>query len=134
MHINIQTIPHSEQRYPTVGDWTFDDNGDLTIRISAMPDPKYEFLIAVHELIEAGLCQHARVLQSDVDFFDFHYDGDDEAGDSPEAPYKRQHCIATGVERLLAAELKVDWATYEKDLDKLWSTTKARNSDNIEQS
>lgn len=37
-----------------------------------------------------------------------------EPGDSPDAPYYKQHQIATSVERLLAAELGVDWTAYEE--------------------
>ena len=39
----------------------------------------------------------------------------DEPGDCPDAPYKRQHCVATGVERIMAAMLGVDWKAYEDD-------------------
>ena len=32
MNVCIKIIPHKEQRYPTVGDWFFDVNGDLFIQ------------------------------------------------------------------------------------------------------
>ncbi len=38
-----------------MGDWHFSRQGNLTIRVSAMSDPRYETLVAVHELIEAIL-------------------------------------------------------------------------------
>ena len=34
MNITIKTIAHDKQRYDTVGDWWFDDEGDLQIRVS----------------------------------------------------------------------------------------------------
>lgn len=48
MNVKIEIIPHTGQRYPTVGDWLFEENGDLTIRISKLSDWRREMLIAVH--------------------------------------------------------------------------------------
>ena len=42
-----------------------------------------------------------------------------EPGDAPDAPYRREHLFATNIERLLAAELGVDWAVYEAYVDSL---------------
>jgi hypothetical protein len=38
---------------------------------------------------------------------------DDEPGDDIKAPYRKQHCIATGVERMLVASLDMSWKEYE---------------------
>jgi hypothetical protein len=125
MRILIETIPHKQQRYPTVGDWFFDDKGDLTIQVSALGDWREEALVAVHELVEVLLCKHQGVGQQEVDTFDLQYEakrieGDEsEPGDSPDAPYKKQHCLATGVERVLAAEFGIDWGQYEDRLNSL---------------
>lgn len=125
MKITIETIEHCEQRYPTVGDWTYDAKGDLTIRVSKLSDWRREMLVAAHELIEVLLCRHSGVGQGEVDRFDIQYekdrlDGDfSEPGDDPAAPYHVQHCIATGVERVLAAFLGVSWKDYEQELDNL---------------
>jgi len=35
-----------------------------------------------------------------------------EPGDDPRAPYYREHQFASGMERLMAAELGVDWQQY----------------------
>ena len=43
----------------------------------------------------------------------------DEPGDDPKAPYRKQHLIATGVEKLMAAELGVDWKAYDKKVNEL---------------
>lgn len=128
MKIVIETIPHKEQRYETIGDWFYGVNGEIVIKVSKLGDDRYNFLVAIHELIEAFLCTSQGILQKDVDAFDIDFElhrtaGDHgytgEPGDSVEAPYKRQHCIATGVERLLAAELEVDWQTYEERIKSL---------------
>jgi hypothetical protein len=46
-------------------------------------------------------------------------DNEDEPGDEPTAPYVKEHCIATGIERIMAAELDVSWKDYEAELSKL---------------
>jgi len=126
MRIVIETIPHQQQRYDTVGDWCYLEDDTLLVRVSKMSDSRYEFLVGVHELIEAELCRHEGVTQKEVDDFDFEYEKlspdeqkTEEPGDHPEAPYNLQHCIATGVERLLAAILLVDWYEYEQELNEL---------------
>jgi hypothetical protein len=68
MRIVIETIEHSNQRYPTVGDWQVKPDG-LHITVSKMSDPRYEFLIGMHEAIEAVLCQHTGISLAAVDKF-----------------------------------------------------------------
>ena len=117
MKIVIETIPHLEQRYPTVGDWQIVGPGELRIAVSRMSDPRREWLVAVHELIEALLCIDAGVTQDEVDRFDLALlYNDPEPGDNPDSPYRRQHCLASAVERLLAAEFGVSWRAYEEEL------------------
>ncbi len=125
MRITIETIAHEQQRYQTCGDWYYDEEGNLTIRVSQLSDWRREALIAVHELVEVLLCKHDGVTQESVDIFDKQFeatrapDNFDEPGDDPSAPYVKQHCVATGIERLLAAQLGVNWKEYEKELDRL---------------
>jgi hypothetical protein len=117
--ITIETIPHHMQRYDTVGDWTYDAVGQLTIRVSDLNNWRYELLVGIHELVEVLLCSHQGIKQEVVDAFDFNYKGDDEPGDDPRAPYSGPHCLATGVERILAAVMGVPWSKYEQTLDNL---------------
>jgi hypothetical protein len=42
-----------------------------------------------------------------------------EPGDRPDAPYRREHILATNLERLSAAELDVDWFQDETYVDSL---------------
>jgi len=87
-----------------------------------MSDQRYEFLVGMHEAIEAYLAIHAGVSPEAADKFDRAYEakrkaGDDsEPGDNRKAPYYRQHQIATGIERLLAVELGVDWSAYDREV------------------
>lgn len=122
MKIIIETIPHEQHRYTTVGDWYYDEDGTLRIKISKLSEEKREWLIAIHELIEVLTCKLDGVTQDQVDKFDKEFEdnrpegNEDEPGDDPFAPYRDQHCLATGVERLLAAKWNVGWKEYEQEL------------------
>jgi len=76
MKIVIETIPHNDHRYDTVGDWYYDKDEVLQIRVSNLYDWRKEALIAVHELVEALMCKSSGVSQWQVDSFDkkfFHH-------------------------------------------------------------
>lgn len=118
IRIIIEVIPHHEQRYNTIGDWRYDVQRDtLAIRVSDLNNWRYETLIAIHELVEAALCSSGNIPQEKVDEFDLNYKGDGEPGDDSNAPYKGPHCIATGIERMLAAVMGVDWTKYESTIE-----------------
>jgi hypothetical protein len=149
MNIDWRVIPHKEQRYPTVGDWWW-DNAVLHLRVSKMSDIRYELLVGLHELIEVMLCEFAKVSQSDSDKFDEEFEAtrenliqsglfnfetlivlpcgcalkkshelEYEPGDDPHAPYNKQHQIASVCERALAFFLGVNWGEYEREVETL---------------
>lgn len=97
----------------------------LVIRVSKLSDWRYEMLVAIHELAEVLMCKHDGVSQELVDAFDKDFeakrteDNEDEPGDEPDAPYVKQHCLATGIERIMAAHLGVSWKNYEAELGEL---------------
>ena len=121
----IDIIPHKKQRYETVGDWKRDKNGTLVIKVSDMGDKRYAMLVAIHELVETLLCERDGVLEENVTAFDIAFEKKrkpgnvDEPGDDVNAPYVRQHCIATAVERLLCAELGLAWDDYDSAVNAL---------------
>lgn len=124
MKILIETIAHDQQRYPTVGDWFYGEDGTLTIRVSQMSDWRREMLVAVHELVEVLTCKNDGVTQQQVDAFDIEYeknrpadDVESEPGDDPKAPYVNQHCLATGIERILAQQWGVKWNEYADEIE-----------------
>lgn len=126
--IHIHTIPHTAQRYSTVGDWFYkmiDGQETLVIHVSTMASWKYEFLVALHELVEATLCEFNGIGVDQIDAFDKAFEAKraagntDEPGDDPAAPYRPYHCVATGIERIVAALLGVCWKTYEDHLNSL---------------
>ena len=125
MNINIQTIPNDQHRYSTCGDWWLDNQGNIQIRVSDMGNPDYEALVALHELVEVLLCKKRGITTEQVDAFDKAFEAarepgnDDEPGDDPKAPYKKEHFFATNIEALTSAELGVDWQTYEAAINAL---------------
>lgn len=124
MIFSAKTIPHSEQRYPTVGDWSLTTNG-IEVNISSMSKSDYEFLVALHEVIEAYLCQKRGISEQTVTDFDVAFEKKRkeydfrEPGNTRKAPYKKEHRFASRIERLVGKELGVDWNDYSKEVNSL---------------
>jgi hypothetical protein len=118
-NITIETIPHKKQNYSTVGDYGINLDGSKWVKISDMNNEDYEFLVAIHELIEQHLCQKRGISEESINAFDVAFEknrpegNEDEPGDDPRAPYRKEHLLATGIEKILAAELGVDWKNYD---------------------
>jgi hypothetical protein len=121
MRICIETIPHDHQLYDTVGNYFTDPIGIRQIRVSEMGNADYEFLVALHELIESHLCQKRGISDESIDAFDKQFEehrklgvhsDDEEPGGHPDAPYYREHQFASIIEILMAYELGVDWNDY----------------------
>jgi hypothetical protein len=90
-----------------------------------MKNEDFEFLVYMHELIESHLCRKRGIPEPDIMNFDLNFEENrpkgntDEPGDSPYAPYHKEHLYATKIERTLAKELGVDWDEYEKTVNSL---------------
>lgn len=130
MKITISTIPHKNQRYKTVGDWSFDPSGDfLQIYVSDMGNADYETLVALHEVTEAILCKKRGIDGKDVTKFDKIFEearesypeifGDTEPGDHPRAPYNAEHAFASRLEHSVAMELGIDWQAFNQAVNEL---------------
>ena len=123
MNVEIRVIPHPDQRYDTAGDWWWE--GDtLHIRVSQFPESpakaRYEFLVAIHEYVEAMLCKFQGVSEADVDAWDLGPGAAmEDPGNDPRAPYHQQHKEGLLIEKLMAQALKLRWDTYEKQFDQL---------------
>lgn len=120
-----QTISHDSHRYETVGDYFETHDGQRMVLVSDMANEDYEFLVMIHEMIEQHLCKKRGIPNEAITKFDEDFEAkrplnnNDEPGDDPGAPYRKEHFFATSVERLIAAELKVDWKEYEKTINNL---------------
>src|SRR5947209_105995 len=128
LHIVVKTIPHSEQRYPTCGDYWDDPDGTQHIRVSDMHNVEYEFLVAFHELIEKELARIRGISEQAISKFDIMYEQEraeghhgkgDEPGMDSRAPYHKEHLFATQLEMALAKEMGVEWSTYNQAVENL---------------
>ena len=125
MKIIVETIPMSDQRYPTLGDWLFarrsegggnliqDDKADtLFIFVTETGDDRANTALALHEIAEAMLCREAGISQFEVDRFDMEWTGQGEPGDEPDAPYHVQHRAANRIERSFIEKTNLSLAHY----------------------
>jgi hypothetical protein len=121
MKILIETIPHDQQRYETVGDWWYDAYGTLQIRVSKMGCRESELDVAIHEMIEAEACRKAGITEQSVTQFDLQYEKErqaglhkllEEPGDDDRAPYKTQHEAAEFVERAACSSQDMSWQQH----------------------
>ena len=128
MNITIKTVPHHEQPFANVGDWRFDENGDLQMLVSDMGDWRYEALVALHELVEVVLCKHRGISTEIVDEFCERFEDErsrglhtieEEGGFDYRSPNRKEHMFATGLEMALAGQLGVDWNEYDKTVMEL---------------
>jgi len=122
MYIDIQSIPHREHRYDTLGDYYYSrqmtecGRERLNIRVSKIDNENYSYLVAMHELIEAWLCQKRGISVKDIDDFDMKFKGEGEPGDEIDSPYYKEHQFATKIEKMLCEELGIKWEDYEQAL------------------
>lgn len=123
MKIIIETIPHREQRYNTVADWYYDEDGTLRIKISETGDDRMNRSLGLHEYIEEGLCKARGITQKQVDDFDMSFqkiNPSEEPGDQPSAPYHKEHVFATAHEISFLKEQGVDPKEYDRKLDEIY--------------
>lgn len=117
----------ADVRNEQAGDWVIQEiagEGENLIAVSVpLKDPRHRFLIQLHEMVEAVLCAHRGVTDQEVTEFDAKFETERAAGkhsstaedgDDSRAPYRKEHFCATNIERLMAAELGVDWQEYEQ--------------------
>jgi hypothetical protein len=105
----------------------------LEIRVSAL---KNDWTIGTGSsgstrLVEAVECFDKRnrgITTQSVDEFDIEFEkqreksltlSNAEPGDNRFAPYQNEHCIATGIERIMAAAIGVKWSDYETEINSL---------------
>ena len=135
MEIHIKTIPAEHQRYPTVGDYWYDTEGVLQVRITEMPEsisPElaefYTKMIIVHELSEEALTKFRGLTEPEIADFDKYYEMRREQGLVPEdsepgfdnnAPYLREHTLSTAIEMQMCAMAGLSWSDYDNLINEL---------------
>jgi hypothetical protein len=127
LETSIQIVRHIDQRYNTVGDYIYNPfiHG-IDIFISDTHNQDYNFLLAVHEMIESYLCWKRKISFEAIDKFDIDFEhrrdkkGIEEPGNDKKAPYYNEHQFAEKIEQLVCKELGIKWADYEKAIDHLY--------------
>jgi hypothetical protein len=128
MEIVIKTISAESQRYPTIGDYWYDESDVLQIRITETGNEFYEKMIAIHELIEEALTKKRGLTDPEITNFDLYYEKrreqglvlpDSEPGFCNEAPYLKEHTLATSVEMMMCALTGESWIDYENAINNL---------------
>ena len=118
--IVVETIPHDQQLYDTVGDWRFEpQTGTLVVLVSDFGDWRASMAVALHEQTEAMLCILRGVTEESVSNWDLEHLDSDDPGNIPEAPYHMEHRTAMHVEYIFAIEAYPEVKAYDATLDKL---------------
>jgi hypothetical protein len=106
----MQSRAVEDMRYDTLGDWYYERDALHIDVADSRPggrlSPDEQFLIALHEFIEAWLCDARGIAQETVDRWDMeNSEGPEEPGDNIGCPYRREHRFAMLIEHLMAHEL-----------------------------
>ena len=124
LKISIGTIQHKSHRYETVGDF-WEKGKRRIVKVSDMANSDYEFMVAMHELIEQHLCLRDGVKECDITAFDIQFEqnrkaGDEsEPGDHPDSPYRDQHQFSTKIEKMICEKMGLDWEKYDRTVCEL---------------
>jgi hypothetical protein len=132
--IILQSLNQKEIRNDQAGDWMFPEDGTslpLICSSAWMTDWRSELAVAVHEMIEALLCEQHGVTDLQVTQHDAMFEEERtkglhglyaEAGDDPRAPYRDEHAEATFAERAICAALGLAWGEHERNVEALFET------------
>jgi hypothetical protein len=125
MKIEIEAIDPAKIRYSTCGDWQWLEDGTLRIEVPDFRGNKDSaFLVAIHELVEAWLCNRDGITEAEVSAWDINNPELEEPGDSKNAPYHRQHAKAMAIEKKLCQAMTIDWREHQ-----LWVEDSANEVD-----
>jgi hypothetical protein len=108
-------------RYPTVGDYV-KKGRVIHVFVAKSENPDHEFLVALHEVVEAWLTQRRGISWKEVDKFDILFEknrtpSSGEPGDDPGSPYFKEHQFATRIERMVCQELGISWDEYDSEIE-----------------
>jgi hypothetical protein len=129
MEIHIKTISNDKMRIPGgCGDYWYDDEGILQVRVVDLNDEFLEKCIAIHECVEEALTKKRGLPEPEIQAFDDYYEQrrkmglvpeDSEPGFDPNSNYKNEHAFATSVELGMCALANVSWKEYGDKLNSI---------------
>lgn len=132
MNILIKRIDQKEHLFTTIGDWRFDEKGDLIILVSKMSDWRYEATVIVHELIEYFICKNLNVTLEQCDAFDSLFEQEYKLGIQPltaepgfdkRCPFHKGHLFGSFMERIMITILGASWKSYVEECYQLMGIT-----------
>lgn len=125
----LKSVDPSLMRYVTTGDWEIaGDQMIITVADYGMQENS-AFLVALHELVESFLCKNAGIAEEDVSRFDIENPNLEEPGDSPIAPYHKQHNIANSVEKIVCEAIGIDWNQHNDWVQRAANEVEKRQSE-----
>lgn len=104
-------------RYSTLDDYGIEGN-KIWFEIKDTGNLGYNLILLIHAIIEFLLTQGRGIPVALIDRFDADHPESDEPGDEMNSPYRNEHCVAVGIERILCAYLNIPWKAYEETLIK----------------
>lgn len=105
MKIEVRILP--QIRNNQLGDYYYYDD-TLIFEIKDTGNPIHNKLILIHEIIEESLTNYKDISELEISKFDIENPELDEPGDSINAPYHREHIIASAVENILCMYLGIN--------------------------
>lgn len=119
--ISLRTDDIKKHRYESIDDWQQPINlGDEVLFNAQTADMKnvdYNFLVLLHAMVEQYLCFRKDITDKQVTEFDMQHTHCTDPGSHAEAPYHKQHEMATVVETIAAGALGINMDEYEKAID-----------------
>lgn len=100
-------------RYLTAGDWEWLPNNHLQCSVAEYGNPDGAFLVNLHEMVEAWLCNKAGIR---------------ELGDSENAP---QHKVATEVEKIVCEAMSIDWQAHNDWVQRAGNEVESKQDDEV---
>ncbi len=113
LDIKIKTISPKKLTYNRVGDWHWEDDR-LLISVANMKDFRHEWILGIHEIVEAFLCKIAGITEEEIDAFDQKHEGKF----IPGGPGYFQHMLATAIEMVVTSYGQINWQSYEEEISK----------------
>lgn len=111
-----------DHRYASIDDWTdpliLDDGLMLPFQVADMKNVDYNFLVLLHALVEQYLCYRHGIKDETVTKYDMEHLDSDDPGNNFDAPYQKEHLVATDVESKVANALGINWVKYEEAISK----------------
>jgi hypothetical protein len=106
-------------RYDTLDDYGVDvGTNRLWFDIRDTGVEGYNIILLIHALVEYILTQSRGIPVTLIDSFDERHTDSEEPGDEVNSPYRNEHNMAVGIERILCAYMNIPWKVYEEALIK----------------